>query len=97
MYRYFECSGSVYKALLAAGSKGRCFAQHIRNGFRCEQLHREDQEGSRPAELTLIGEAGSVAVSIIRAQFRFRVTRESRRAGSKRTLCIDPERCLAAA
>jgi KTSC domain len=49
IYRYFECPGSVYKALLAAGSKGGYFARHIRNGFRCERVHGEDQEGSRAA------------------------------------------------
>jgi hypothetical protein len=49
IYRYFECPRSVYKGLLAAESKGRYFAQHIRNGFRCERVHREDQEGSKPA------------------------------------------------
>jgi KTSC domain len=49
IYRYFECPRSVYKALLAAESKGRYFAQHIRNGFRCERVHREDQQDGRPA------------------------------------------------
>ena len=48
IYRYFGCPRSVYEALLAAESKGRYFAQHIRNGFRCERV-REDQEGSRLA------------------------------------------------
>jgi KTSC domain len=42
IYRYLECPRSVYKALLSAESKGRYFAQHIRNGFRCERVHRED-------------------------------------------------------
>ena len=47
IYRYFECPRSVYNALLAAESKGRYFAQHIRNGFRCERVYREDHRGSR--------------------------------------------------
>jgi KTSC domain len=42
IYRYLECPRSVYKALLSAESKGRYFAQHIRNGFRCERVDRED-------------------------------------------------------
>lgn len=49
IYRYFECPRSLYKALLAAESKGRYFAQHIRNGFHCERVCRADQAGSRPA------------------------------------------------
>lgn len=49
IYRYFACPRSVYKALLAAESKGRYFALHIRNGFRCEQVRRENHAGSRPA------------------------------------------------
>ena len=49
IYRYYECPHSVYKALLAAESKGRYFAQHIRNGFRCERVRPEEQAGSRPA------------------------------------------------
>jgi len=49
IYRYFECPPSVYQALLAAESKGRYFAQHIRNGFRYERVRPEDQAGSRPA------------------------------------------------
>ena len=47
IYRYLECPRSVYKGLLSAESKGRYFAQHIRNGFRCERVHREDHTGSR--------------------------------------------------
>ncbi len=53
IYRYFECPRSIYKGLLAAESKGRYFAQHIRNGFRGERVHREDQEGRRPARDSL--------------------------------------------
>jgi hypothetical protein len=49
IYRYFECPRSVYKALLAAESKGRYFAQHIRNEFHCERVHRKYDEGSRSA------------------------------------------------
>ena len=49
IYRYFECPRSVYRALLAAESKGRYFAQHIRNGFRYERVRPEDRAGSRPA------------------------------------------------
>ena len=49
VYRYFSCPGSVYRELLAAESKGRYFAQHIRNGFRCERVRRENHAGSRPA------------------------------------------------
>ena len=49
IYRYLECPRSVYKALLSAESKGRYFAQHIRNGFGCERVHREDHTGSRLA------------------------------------------------
>jgi hypothetical protein len=48
VYRYFACPRSVYKELLAAESKGRYFAQHIRNGFRCELVRRENHAGSRP-------------------------------------------------
>src|SRR5579871_1654298 len=48
VYRYFACPRSVYKALLAAESKGRYFAQHIRNEFHCERIRRENHAGSRP-------------------------------------------------
>lgn len=48
VYCYFACPRSVYEALLAAESKGRYFAQHIRNGFQCERVHRENHAGSRP-------------------------------------------------
>ena len=48
VYCYFACPRSVYEALLAAESKGRYFAQHIRNGFHCERVHRENHAGSRP-------------------------------------------------
>jgi len=48
VYCYFACPRSVYKALLAAESKGRYFAQHIRNGFHCERVHGENHAGSRP-------------------------------------------------
>ena len=48
VYCYFACPRSVYKALLTAESKGRYFAQHIRNGFRCERVRRGNHAGSRP-------------------------------------------------
>ena len=48
VYCYFACPRSVYKGLLTAESKGRYFAQHIRNGFRCERINRENHAGSRP-------------------------------------------------
>jgi hypothetical protein len=48
VYCYFACPRSVYKALLRAESKGRYFAQHIRNGFHCERVNRENHAGSRP-------------------------------------------------
>jgi hypothetical protein len=48
VYCYLACPGSVYKALLAAESKGRYFAQHIRNGFHFERVHRENHAGSGP-------------------------------------------------
>ena len=49
VYCYFACPRSVYNELLAAESKGRYFAQHIRNGFRCEWVGRENHADSRPA------------------------------------------------
>jgi hypothetical protein len=48
VYRFFACPRSVYKELLATESKGRYFAQHIRNGFRCERV-RENHAGGRVA------------------------------------------------
>jgi hypothetical protein len=48
VYCYFVCPRSVYKGLLTAESKGRYFAQHIRNGFRCERVNRENHAGSIP-------------------------------------------------
>jgi hypothetical protein len=45
IYRYFEFPRQVYRAFLAAESKGRYFSQHIRNHFRCEQVRRN--QGSR--------------------------------------------------
>ena len=48
IYRYFECPRSVYRALLAAESKGRYFAQNIRNRFCFERIHWNDDAGSRP-------------------------------------------------
>ena len=48
VYCYFACPRSVYEALLAAESKGKYFAQHIRNGFHCARVHGENHAGSRP-------------------------------------------------
>lgn len=48
VYCYFACPRSVYKALLTAESKGRYFAQHIRNGFHYERVNLENHAGSRP-------------------------------------------------
>src|ERR1035438_4176169 len=48
IYRYFACPRSVYNELLAAESKGRYFAQHVRNGFHCERV-RENPAGSGAA------------------------------------------------
>jgi KTSC domain len=42
IYRYFDCSVSVYREFLAAESKGRYFAKHIRHQFRDELVHRKD-------------------------------------------------------
>jgi hypothetical protein len=47
IYRYFACPRSVYEALLAAESKGRYFAQHIRNRFHYELVRRENHAGGR--------------------------------------------------
>ena len=49
-----------------------------------------------PAELTIV-RPGRMAVSIIRAQFRFGILENLGELGSERRPCIDPERCLAAA
>ena len=38
IYRYFDVPVQVYEAFLAAESKGRYFARHIRNEFRYEQI-----------------------------------------------------------
>ena len=45
IYRYFACPVSVYRAFLSAESKGRYFAQHIRNRFRHELVHRNEGSG----------------------------------------------------
>jgi hypothetical protein len=42
IYRYFVCPVSVYRAFLSAESKGRYFAQQIRNRFRHELVHRHE-------------------------------------------------------
>ena len=36
IYRYFDFPVQMYKAFVAAESKGRYFARHIRNVFRYE-------------------------------------------------------------
>jgi len=38
IYRYFDCPAEVYKAFLAAESKGSFFSRCIRNKFRYEQV-----------------------------------------------------------
>jgi hypothetical protein len=38
VYRYFDCTVEMYEVVLAAESKGRYFARHIRNRFRYEQV-----------------------------------------------------------
>jgi hypothetical protein len=38
IYRYFDCTLEMYEAFLAAESKGRFFARHIRSWFRYEQV-----------------------------------------------------------
>jgi hypothetical protein len=70
VYRYFACPRSVYKELLAAESKGRYFAQHIRNGFRCERVRREKHAGSRPARDSGLGTAEQLRKSILLAKAR---------------------------
>jgi hypothetical protein len=42
VYRYFDCPVSVYRAFLKAESKGRYFAEYIRNQFRDELVYRKD-------------------------------------------------------
>jgi KTSC domain len=46
IYRYFDCPASVYREFLAADSKGRYFAKHIRNRFRDELVYRNEGSGS---------------------------------------------------
>jgi hypothetical protein len=69
VYRYFACPRSVYKELLAAESKGRYFAQHIRNGFRCERV-RENLAGRRPARDSRLCTAEQLRKSILLAKAR---------------------------
>lgn len=45
VYRYFACPLSDYRKFLAAESKGRYFAQHIRNQFRHELVYRNEGTG----------------------------------------------------
>lgn len=37
IYRYLEVPAAIHEQLLAAESKGRFFARHIRDQFRCER------------------------------------------------------------
>jgi hypothetical protein len=70
VYRYFACPRSVYKELLAAESKGRYFAQHIRNRFRCEQVRRENHAGRRPASDSRFCTTEQLRKSILLAKAR---------------------------
>jgi hypothetical protein len=38
IYRYLEVPPQIHEQLLAADSKGRFFATHIRDQFRCERV-----------------------------------------------------------
>jgi len=40
IYRYFEFSPEQYQEFLAADSKGRYFAAHVRDQFPCERVPR---------------------------------------------------------
>jgi hypothetical protein len=46
IYRYFDCPASTYQEFLAAESKGRYFAKHIRNRFRDELVYGNEGSGS---------------------------------------------------
>jgi hypothetical protein len=70
IYRYFACPRSVYNELLAAESKGRYFVQHIRNGFGCEQVRRENPAGSRPARDSRLCTTEQLRKSILLAKAR---------------------------
>jgi len=69
VYRYFACPRSVYNDLLAAESKGRYFAQQIRNGFRCERV-RENPADSRPARDSRFCTTEQLRKSILLAKAR---------------------------
>jgi hypothetical protein len=40
IYRFFDCPVTVFDEFVAAASKGRYFARHIRNRFRYEMVRR---------------------------------------------------------
>jgi hypothetical protein len=86
VYRYFACPRSVYKELLAAESKGRYFAQHIRNGFRCEQVRRENHAGNRPARDSRFCTAEQLRKSILLAKARAIQKRDVAHAAGVRSL-----------
>jgi hypothetical protein len=48
IYRYFDCTVEMYEAFLAAESKGRYFARHIRNRFRYEQVRYGQRRSGGP-------------------------------------------------
>ena len=81
IYRYFACPRSVYNDLVAAESKGRYFAQHIRNGFRCERV-REYPAGSRPARDSRLNEAlrQTLRVRTLESLRQLRYVRVTRRS-----------------
>jgi len=79
IYCYFACPRSVYKELLAAESKGRYFAQHIRNGFRCERV-RENHAGSRPARDSRLCTTEQLRKSILLAKARATQKRDAAHA-----------------
>jgi hypothetical protein len=69
VYRYLACPRSVYNELLAAESKGRYFALHIRNGFRCQRV-RENPASSRPARDSCLCTTEQLRKSILLAKAR---------------------------
>lgn len=46
LYRYFNFSPEQYREFLAADSKGRYFASHIRDQFPCEHLAQSGRAGA---------------------------------------------------
>ena len=79
VYRYFACPRSVYIELLAAESKGRYFAQHVRNRFRCEQVRRENA-GIRAARDSRLCTAEQLRKSILLTKARAIQKRDVARA-----------------